>query len=93
MNEFGWVSIIGFCALFSLTLLLYKGYKERPFLKYIPSLFIFVLSFCGILAGIFWTKGIEDNQLSFLSTAISLSCLMNIVASVFLDLLTAQNKI
>lgn len=93
MNELGWVSIIGFAALFCLTVLLYKTYKKKPFLKYIPSLFIFFLSFGGILAGTFWIKEMDGSYLSSWSAAISLSSLMNIVVSVFLDLLTGTKEL
>jgi hypothetical protein len=92
LNEFGWAAIAGFGTLFCLTALLYKGYKNRPFLKYIPSLLVFLLSFCGILAGTFWMKEGDGNYLSFWSTAINLSSLMNIILSVFLDLLTRTNE-
>lgn len=92
MNEFGWVAAIGFTVLFCLTVLMYKRNKKRPFVKYIPSLLVFSLSFLGILAGTFWTMEGDGSYLSFWSTAMNVASLMNIVVSVFVDLLAEAHE-
>lgn len=93
MNEIGWLSTIAISTLFFLTALLAKSYQKRPFLKYLPCLFVFFLSFFGILAGAFWLKETDGSQLSFWSTVVNLSSLMTIIFSVFLDLFTDMNKV
>lgn len=93
MNEIGWVSTIAISTLFFLTALLGKNYKKRPFLKYVPCLFVFFLSFLGILTGAFWLKDIDGNQLSFWSTVVNLSSLMTIIISVFFDLFTESTGV
>ncbi|WP_078410865.1 hypothetical protein [Priestia abyssalis] len=91
MNEIGWVSTIAISTLFFLTALLAKIYKKRPFLKYLPCLLVFFLSFFGILAGAFWLKDMDGSQLSFWSTVVNFSSLMTIIISVFLDLFTEMH--
>ncbi|MFC3886141.1 hypothetical protein ACFOU2_22705 [Bacillus songklensis] len=92
MNEFTLAAIVCFSAMFIFTVLLYKRYKQRPSLKYIPAIFVFVLSFGGILTGIFVLKEIEGLSVSFISTAINIASLVNIVIAVFLDLFGEMNK-
>jgi hypothetical protein len=92
MNEFGLATIVCFGVMFLFTVFLYKRYKQRPSLKYIPAILVFILSFCGILAGIFVIKEIEGFGVSFISTAINIASLITIIIAVFLDLFGEVNR-
>jgi hypothetical protein len=92
VNEFGLATIACFGVMFIFTVFLYKRYKQRPSLKYIPAILVFVLSFGGIMAGIFVMKEIEGIGVSFISTAINIASLINIIIAVFLDLFGEANR-